>query len=480
MRVMASNPKPKQLRPYNPDYVTLTTLFSAKGFEGHASLPINDPDITQKGFYTTYSREALASLFRRWKTARAVDRGDTVPSEWLEEVAPSPVELLGLVLNDDMYFKDEESHENTNTWKDVEAFKIEIGKALHADLLVTVRTSFIEAVTVRAATSSAHLAKRNGAYFKAKIALMTASRSMFLAHLYPPSTSNPPSPPFPHLRVVIAGVFNIFVGSFERAIANAIASTSLPDLSKLLLPDEASLRVSCVEMNEGRRCDIGYVAGWLLRAVQKRRKPLRGTDWASVAGKNSQCSLSPPPPFEYTTKIKRISRGSLLIPNVFFFSFVAYMELFYCKALSSENFLAYGGQILNEAKDVLLASTTFKALVADMLSPIITDTVLTDFAAFCARAYARMRGKDFVRKLLGRTTKKRAGIALLPLRGGLVAKRNGYTERIEEEEEKGGAEDETLDDEGRFEEFVDAVVDADENGDDYPEDDDVEYETAEV
>ena len=40
-----------------------------------------------------------------------------------------------------------------------------------------------------------------------------------------------------------------------------------------------------------------------------------------------------------------------------------------------------------------------------------TKEELSDFVRFCCHAYARMRGKDYVRRVLGRKTKKRAGIA---------------------------------------------------------------------
>jgi len=45
-----------------------------------------------------------------------------------------------------------------------------------------------------------------------------------------------------------------------------------------------------------------------------------------------------------------------------------------------------------------------------------------------------MRGKDFVRRLLGRKTKKRAGIAVIPFRAGIAVGAKVYAEDLAEME----------------------------------------------
>ena len=235
MLVMASEPKTRQLRSSNPDYLTLLNLFAEKEWEGRASLPLTDPDLDRLGFYTKYNRGPLASLFRNWKTARTVKRGGVTCAAWLSSTVPPAPDLFASVMTSCSYFKDKPSHNCDGTWPYVESFKLELQKPQHATTIVYLRQSFIAAVSARAVSSSKELPRKSVAYMKSKLELMTVAKNKFLSECYPTTPSQPPTPPDPALsrqRCVSAGIFIAFVNLFEATIVDAVAATSLPDLKQ--------------------------------------------------------------------------------------------------------------------------------------------------------------------------------------------------------------------------------------------------------
>jgi len=56
--------------------------------------------------------------------------------------------------------------------------------------------------------------------------------------------------------------------------------------------------------------------------------------------------------------------------------------------------------------------------------------VLFEFIKFCVHVYSRLRGADYVRKILGRTTKKKAGLASAPLRVGVALGAKTYNKML--------------------------------------------------
>ena len=166
-------------------------------------------------------------------------------------------------------------------------------------------------------------------------------------------------------------------------------------------------------------------------------------EWESIAASSVHSDSSPTLPYDYTARINRVSQGHLLVPNLFFFRFVPHMDLFFSSAFTAANCLAHGETLILAAKRVLVVCPLARSLAADIIRrntsivvgppapPPVSDGVLSEFIEFCVHVYSRLRGSDYVKKLLGRKTKKEAGLAVFALRAGVALGSKTYTKMLD-------------------------------------------------
>lgn len=438
-----------RLNQTNPDHKYLLDLFSSKGWDTHTFLPQADPELTARGIYLKYNFTQLSRLFRVWRTSRTISQGasnGTTLTNTLESIIPSAADLRLISLTKEAYFHDASQHD-PKLWPKVLFFVQQIEREMCLPLLGSIRKSLIAIVALRAASTSAHLTRKCSGYFTDTDSLRKTLGKDFLTLLFPASSLPPPPPASSSsslTKTQAMALFFTFFRAVESAMAQAVASTGLPELGELLIAEDTDLDARRSKRSPTSLSDIGYVAGWLLSALVKRGLAARASNklrksWSSVATVNT---LSATAATDYSAKILRVSSGKLLVPGPFFFRFVLALELFYVKALAPQNIIAYGNAVFVAAQKVLLKSEFYCGLAIQILSKVPEEGVpvepptndeITEFLEWATHAYVRMRGKDFVRRLLGRKTKKRAGIAVIPFRAGIAVGAKAYVAALEAE-----------------------------------------------
>ncbi len=436
----------------NPDYNTLISLFVSKGWDTATSLARNDPDLESKGFYSKYSTSQLAYCFRQWKERRVVSRdsSEVEISTSLDNLC-SPVKDLVNSVVVEAYFADK-TKQPSRLWADVANFVEAIQTSAHFPMLEALRSAIIGAVAKRAAATSTQLTRRGSTYLADLLKIREEAATEFVRVLRSPSVPSATTPstttPMHHTPSSLSAseirsrsLFLTFVSSYEAAMASSLANTSLPNLTELLVTDFASLDAIRKQCSARKLGGIGYVAGWLLFAIGKRssQKGIRKS-WRSIVIANT---LPTSVTTDYTSKLSRVSIGNLVFPGFFFFRFVFAIEVFFNRVLDDDaNLVAYGERLLQAVHSVTQDCSFLRQLAVEVLTPVSTDgspsmrissEEVGELVGFCSFAYCRMRGKDIVRRLLGRKTKKQAGLAVVSFRAGLAVGAKSSMQHLEEE-----------------------------------------------
>ena len=153
-----------------------------------------------------------------------------------------------------------------------------------------------------------------------------------------------------------------------------------------------------------------YIAGWLLCAAEKECESRGGKligKFVDIFVDNTccvdvDCARSAGLP---TQKIEeKECYGGLKYPSKEFYCFVCAIEFMFCSVLTDENFTIFGGKLLMVVSDFVKNHPYFVDNFHKFFEgESIDDQILLDIFKYLLRTYTRMRGKDIVRKIIGRT-----------------------------------------------------------------------------
>jgi hypothetical protein len=155
-----------------------------------------------------------------------------------------------------------------------------------------------------------------------------------------------------------------------------------------------------------------YVSGWLLRAAemesQRRRKDstIRNqlTSLVELGEVANEDELSDLPYNEVATTD---AFGGLKYPNQMFFTFVAMLENCCVHCLTANNIIVFRPYIVGEMKRELNVDLNVRTQLRDCcLLDSIED--VKDICEYLIRTYLRMRGKDFVRRIMSSSRRSRS------------------------------------------------------------------------
>ena len=157
-----------------------------------------------------------------------------------------------------------------------------------------------------------------------------------------------------------------------------------------------------------------YIAGWLLFAARKegqrradgsclQQSLSRLADEAHVMGEHTELATLP------TAKIERtqLYEERLHCPSMDFFEFVSTVE-HVCEALLiQQSLILYGPDLINDLSKILREETALTNLVNNCVSGLCPDC-LEETTGYLVSTYMNMRGKDFVRQIVGASKKSLA------------------------------------------------------------------------
>uniref|UniRef100_A0A7S1FUV8 Uncharacterized protein n=1 Tax=Corethron hystrix TaxID=216773 RepID=A0A7S1FUV8_9STRA len=153
-----------------------------------------------------------------------------------------------------------------------------------------------------------------------------------------------------------------------------------------------------------------YIAGWLLCAAEKECEN-RGSKFIgkfinifvnNTCCVDADCARSASLP---TQKVETAdSYGGLKYASKEFYYFVWAIEFMFCSVLTDENFTIFGGKLLMVVSDFVKTHLYFVNKFNEFFEgEIVDDQIVSDIFAYLLQTYTRMRGKDLVQKIMGRT-----------------------------------------------------------------------------
>jgi hypothetical protein len=155
-----------------------------------------------------------------------------------------------------------------------------------------------------------------------------------------------------------------------------------------------------------------YIAGWMLRAaeMEAQRRNEDSTihkhlvtlvEYGEVSSQDELVEL---PVGEV---VRTDAFGGLKYPNQMFFSFVAMIENACRTCLTANNTIIHGPYIAEELRLGLIDNHNVRSLLRDCCM-IDTDEEVSGISEYLVRTYVRMRGKDFVRRLMSSSRRSRS------------------------------------------------------------------------
>jgi hypothetical protein len=99
--------------------------------------------------------------------------------------------------------------------------------------------------------------------------------------------------------------------------------------------------------------------------------------------------------------------GGMKYPNQMFFSYVAMIEKACHTGLTANRTVVHGPYIVEELRCELIASSNMQSLIRDCLLLELNEDV-SDVTQYLVRTYMRMRGKDFVRRIMSASRRSRS------------------------------------------------------------------------
>jgi hypothetical protein len=194
---------------------------------------------------------------------------------------------------------------------------------------------------------------------------------------------------------------------FNRSIRHRGAPTFI-DLVRKILDEQNHEYPTDPVQNEA----FYFTIGWWLAAAEKeglrRHKNLVLRKYlcllvtkCHIVSDEERCLL----PSGKTRRVEKYS-GRLKFPNKQFYSFATTIELVFEKSFINRSLVLYGGKLVN----ILISTLSEDSRVLDRLKSCFfpeeighEDTILV--FSYLINTYMHMRGRDFVRKLMGRAKK---------------------------------------------------------------------------
>ena len=427
----------------NPDTGVLLAYFDATPAYAKTSELPHDPNLAlvwspgESGRMTAnkYKRSQVKSLFLKWKDAIAeaafLSRVETfaeLEGALLARIAPAP-DLLAIALKAHP-FKPFIAEHLPDAWR---IFSSVAADAASEPLFVGVRAKLIALVAKRSICSLAQLRKDMMAYTAEVQELTETSRDTFVEiwsgmELY--DTSVAPEKDECDMR----SLFTLLMTNYENALGTSCASSDLNSLDTSALKDDTVLNTKLNLQSAAWLEVVGYIAGWLLNyigirgkavKVERRRTIVRRAWLREIVEKNEYVHPSPSaPPAPWLLKIERVTLGHLKKPCEDFFHLVCAFEFVFENALTTENLLAYQGEIVRKCYSAIQESPYIASLAKIVMTTLsIADPspeAVSEFIRTIAFWYSQMRGRDFVRRVHGNA--RNVSITSVVFRSQIAAK----------------------------------------------------------
>ena len=193
--------------------------------------------------------------------------------------------------------------------------------------------------------------------------------------------------------------FNIVFVKFCGEVSSSFAASTLPDLESYLLSnlkDFDDFKATMIKKEKEIVERVGYLAGWVLAGLSKQDNE----DWESFVSLNTDHSKGSVNSSHYNEEVLRRTRGGLTMPITKFADLILAIEAFYCQALIPSNVVAYRSVLFVRLEALVCDSSFMQLLVAELADDDCDEEMISKLLSFISRKYARMRGRDYVRKLL--------------------------------------------------------------------------------
>lgn len=431
------------LSKFNPDIPRILALFASKQ-EWHKRdrIPADDDiiNITNGTYSSTYSADdqgpsslhpirqyninQLRSLFRRWRTQlsgfASISR-TTVGPELLTYLLAkvNPLDLLVEESLSKPFFSSDNKYDALQL-QALSTFRSQLLIDPCKVLLTAARAQLCSEVAKQSLSSGNKISKGRDVYVLAYLKVMESTKKSFIALLPPLLVPSADSNPFLRLKAV----FVVFFTAFERAMAKSLARSDCDNFEDCFTNSRDELAVMRLSLSTEMKGKLGRICGWLLRSMSSTPR------WRDVASRNDLLVDNVPPECDYLSEINKIELvpGALYRPSEMMFLLVLAVENFCEEALCTDNLLLYGSVLVVKAVKHLSSSKLLHELAGDVLAhglltpaPPTANSDAEVFTRYFVHVYARMRGKDYVKRILGRHTTKALNIDSRSFRSGIAS-----------------------------------------------------------
>ena len=162
-------------------------------------------------------------------------------------------------------------------------------------------------------------------------------------------------------------------------------------------------------IQQSGRESLYYITGWLLRAALKAAKRREEQVREQLNMLVSKASYSREKAVEHsdlpTAKVERVELfGGLAYANEDFFNFVERLEFIFRSTLTPEYLMMNGSSLIDLVYKCLNSDDGLLDNISIFLEDEISSETVQAVTKYITRAYCRMRGKDFARKLMSKDT----------------------------------------------------------------------------
>jgi hypothetical protein len=340
-----------------------------------------------------YNRGQLRRKFNEWKAqiSGMADTDVTIDHSCLDFVIPETPELLEEIKKQESFLHmcaiaGEESImaiiDMTDTWESVRTHVINI---LSESLIGVKRFS----------------------QWKARARTYAAMKTDFIAN-FPKESA-----PYDDNAYDYISIFQSLMYPFVSLIEKSATTTTTGSASM------RSLVSSCTDTEAGIFPDdqtklekLYYVSGWLLRAAEM--ESLRRNEDSTIhqhlvsvvelGEVSDEAELAELPAGEVT---QTDAFGGLKLPNQVFFTFVAAVENTCATCLTANNVITFGPYIVKEMKRELIANCNVQSMIRECC--LVKDNEdVSQISEYLVRTYMRMRGKDYVRRVMSSSRRSRS------------------------------------------------------------------------
>ena len=166
---------------------------------------------------------------------------------------------------------------------------------------------------------------------------------------------------------------------------------------------------ACLPMQQSSKEILYYIAGWLLRAAIKaaklREKNVREQLNFLVAKSSCTREEAVGTTTLPTAKVEKVELfGGLHFANEDFFTFVERLEYVFVNTLTPELLVMNGSCVIDLVYNTLNTEESVLSMIASFCEIKVSIETVSAVTTYITRAYCRMRGKDFARRLMARDT----------------------------------------------------------------------------